>query len=207
MLGQDHNINRKTRNDMIKNAPLQQRSTGYVKWFNKKAGYGFIKLLDSSHRVDDVFSPPPLSEQEAHEEKNDIFVHFTNIRPKAVSFDDFEDLDLGEEDSGGQQPFRFLVKGEYIEFYLKPSHNPKYSFFASDVTGIFAGHIMCDMMSIRPYPSSMTPATPASTPTENCLLVLSQRSTPEDKRGVVDEPLFDRVKSKKSRRGPPQLSL
>ena len=190
---------------MIKNAPLQVRSTGYVKWFNKKAGYGFIKLLDSSNsnRVDGVYTSVSQIEQEAHEEKNDIFVHFTNIRPKAVNFGEVEE-DFGEENTvgGEQQAFRFLVKGEYIEFDLKTSRNPKYNFFASDVTGIFDGHIMCDMMSIRPspYPSDESSYPSCSSSTTTPALVLSKRST-----GDV-EPLFNRVVSKKNRRGPPPVT-
>ena len=114
-----------------------ERRTGFVKWFNKKSGFGFIKLLDPV--VVGATTRVEPEEEEEKEEKNDIFVHFSNIRPKAGAT-------VGAEEN---EEFRFLVKGEYIEFKLAVSNNPKYSHFASDITGIFQGHIMCEMMTVR----------------------------------------------------------
>ena len=87
-----------------------RRRVGFVKWFNKKSGYGFIKVLGPEINHDDVF------------------VHFSNLRGANID------------------GFRYLTKGEYIEFLLSPSTNPKHEFFATDVTGIYQGHLMCDFL-------------------------------------------------------------
>ena len=126
-----------------------ERRTGFVKWFNKKSGFGFIKLLDPVV-VGATTREPEEEEEKEEEEKNDIFVHFSNIRPKAGAT-------VGAEEN---EEFRFLVKGEYIEFKLAVSNNPKYSHFASDITGIFQGHIMCEMMTVRNSSSSSSAPPP-----------------------------------------------
>lgn len=36
-------------------ATTQSKSTGQVKWFNTKSGYGFITALDGDHKGNDVF--------------------------------------------------------------------------------------------------------------------------------------------------------
>lgn len=123
-----------------------ERRIGFVKWFNKKAGYGFIKLLDPAAAPTGVEGGTDGGAGGEGGEKNDIFVHFSNIRPKAAAAAAVEDCE-----------FRFLVKGEYIEFMLAVSNNPKYYYFASDVTGIFQGHIMCDMMTVRAPPPPLSP--------------------------------------------------
>ena len=44
------------------------RTIGMVKWFNKKQGYGFIRVLNGQYN------------------KQDIFVHFSSIRNKATEY-------------------------------------------------------------------------------------------------------------------------
>ena len=108
------------------------RNVGFVKWFNKKSGYGFIKLLQADQPL-----PSDDDDESSSDDKSDIFVHYTNIRPTTMTSSD------------AAAAHRYLMKGEYIEFVLTKSENPKYMYFAADVTGLFEGHIMCDM---RDYP-------------------------------------------------------
>ena len=75
-------------------------TTGSVKWFNTRAGYGFITTS----------------------EKEDIFVHQTNVCPKINTY-------------------RYLVNGEYVQFEMSEADGVKQ---AVNVTGINDGPLMCD---------------------------------------------------------------
>lgn len=58
----------------------------------------------------------------------DIFVHHTGI-------------------SSGQNQYKYLVQGEYVDFELKPSDTnsgPKYEVQATNVTGVCNGKLMCE---------------------------------------------------------------
>ena len=41
--------------DVVTPSASSSRLTGRVKWFNAKAGYGFISVTDSSRSISDVF--------------------------------------------------------------------------------------------------------------------------------------------------------
>ena len=83
------------------------RHIGNVKWFNNKAGYGFITTGENTD------SP------------KDIFVHYTNI-------------------SVGNEQYKYLVQGEYVEFDLTPTPEGAHEFQATKVTGIQGGATLCE---------------------------------------------------------------
>ena len=87
------------------------RQIGNVKWFNNKAGYGFITTGENTD------SP------------KDIFVHYTNI-------------------SVGNEQYKYLVQGEYVEFDLTPTPEGVHEFQATKVTGIQGGATLCERRRI-----------------------------------------------------------
>uniref|UniRef100_A0A6C0LCZ9 CSD domain-containing protein n=1 Tax=viral metagenome TaxID=1070528 RepID=A0A6C0LCZ9_9ZZZZ len=80
---------------------------GRVKWFNNKAGYGFISVTDGS------------------QSGNEIFVHHSGIN---VS----------------QEQYRYLVQGEYVQFYLDNTPGKVHAVQAKNVSGINGGMLMCE---------------------------------------------------------------
>ena len=62
-----------------------EHSNGRVKWFNNKAGYGFLTVSSGD------------------EEGSDVFVHHTAIQV-------------------GEEQFKYLVEGEYVEFLCTEPH-------------------------------------------------------------------------------------
>lgn len=86
----------------------QQRLSGRVKWFNNKAGYGFI-----------------TGSTEGEFKDQDIFVHHTSLVV-------------------GNQQYRYLVQGEYVEMNLVPVENSTHKYQASNVKGINGGLLMCE---------------------------------------------------------------
>jgi cold shock CspA family protein len=83
------------------------RKIGNVKWFNNKAGYGFITIGENTD------SP------------QDVFVHYTNIRV-------------------GNEQYKYLVQGEYVEFVLTATPDGPHAFQATSVTGIQGGATLCE---------------------------------------------------------------
>lgn len=77
---------------------------GRVKWFNNKAGYGFITVTDTG---------------------KDIFVHHSGINV-------------------GHEQYRYLVQGEYVQFYLDKTPGGTHSVQAKNVCGINNGMLMCE---------------------------------------------------------------
>lgn len=59
----------------------------------------------------------------------DIFVHHTEL---CVS---------------GKEMYKYLVKGEYVNFYLKPVENSAHQYAASQITGLFKNPLMCETKS------------------------------------------------------------
>lgn len=80
---------------------------GRVKWFNNKAGYGFITVSNGSHSGEDVF------------------VHHSAIEV-------------------GQEQYRYLVQGEYVDFKLCEVKDEKHKWQAGEVKGINTGKLMCE---------------------------------------------------------------
>ena len=86
-----------------------QMTSGRVKWFNNKAGYGFISVHDCETK-----------------EERDIFVHHTEIKV-------------------GQNQYKYLVQGEYVEFAIGPiTRDGKLDVHATVVSGMNGGKLMCE---------------------------------------------------------------
>ena len=83
------------------------RSTGRVKWFNNKSGYGFVTVTSKV------------------QEGTDIFVHHSAVKV-------------------GQEQYRYLVQGEYVEFTLSEVTDKEHKWQASNVSGINGGKLMCE---------------------------------------------------------------
>ena len=101
------------------------RSTGVVKWFNSKLGYGFVSSLDKNE---------------------DVFVHISELNTKSLSWNMDDEL---SPYSG-----LYLVPGEYIEYtrYWTPTvvnKKGEVKIHAREVTGIRRGHLMCEFRSIQ----------------------------------------------------------
>ena len=84
--------------------------TGRVKWFNNKAGYGFVTI---SHSVD------------GSKVGEDVFCHHSGVRV-------------------GEEQYKYLVQGEYVEFTLRASDNDSHPYQAANLTGMHGGKLMCE---------------------------------------------------------------
>ena len=62
---------------------LQGKHTGQVKWFNRRRGYGFIKILKSEDSEEDFIG-------------KDVFVHQSNISPKISTYRSLEENEYVE---------------------------------------------------------------------------------------------------------------
>lgn len=80
---------------------------GRVKWFNNKAGYGFISVT------------------EGEQSGKDIFVHHSGIKVRS-------------------EQYRYLVQGEYVEFFLDDTPSGTHEVQAKAVSGINGGMLMCE---------------------------------------------------------------
>ena len=83
------------------------KTSGRVKWFNNKSGYGFITISTGEY------------------EGTDIFVHHSSIKVE-------------------KEQYRYLVQGEYVEFFLKEMVDSEHKWQATDVSGISDGKLMCE---------------------------------------------------------------
>jgi CspA family cold shock protein len=87
--------------------PSPERLIGRVKWFNNKAGYGFLTVTDGTRSG------------------TDIFVHHSSINVE-------------------NQQYKYLVQGEYLEFYLNKTTSGPHEWQAIQVSGINGGKLMCE---------------------------------------------------------------
>lgn len=103
------------------------KTSGRVKWFNNKSGYGFITISAGEH------------------EGTDIFVHHSSITVV-------------------KEQYRYLVQGEYVEFYLKEMVDSKHKWQATEVSGISGGKLMCETrLETRATRTETTTSAPTST--------------------------------------------
>ena len=85
---------------------------GRVKWFNNKAGYGFITIIDGVDVGDKVGM--------------DIFSHHSAI-------------------TVGEEQYKYLVQGEYVEFSLSPVEgSEEHKFQAATIKGLKGGKLLCE---------------------------------------------------------------
>ncbi len=87
-------------------------SIGSVKWFNNKAGFGFVTVIDGEHSGKDVFA------------------HFSAIKV-------------------GNDQFRYLVQGEYIQFDLVKDESGKHEYVVANISGIKGGPLMCEVQNAQ----------------------------------------------------------
>ncbi len=86
--------------------------TAVCKWFNNKAGFGFLTVL-------------------AGDKKNeDVFVHHSGINV-------------------GDEQYKYLVQGEYVNFKLTSSENTEHPYQATSITGICGGPLMCETRNVQ----------------------------------------------------------
>ena len=101
--------------------------TGQVKWFNRRRGYGFIKIIQTRDNKE--------KENESFIGK-DVFVHQSHIKPQKSSY-------------------RSLEENEYVELGL--SVDDKNVTQAVNVTGILGGSLLCDVQTERPVRNFTVP--------------------------------------------------
>ena len=101
--------------------------TGQVKWFNRRRGYGFIKIIQTRDNE--------VADNESFIGK-DVFVHQSHIKPQKSSY-------------------RSLEENEYVELGL--SVDDQNVTQAVNVTGILGGSLLCDVQHERPVRTSSLP--------------------------------------------------
>ena len=113
------------------------RFIGQVKWFNTKAGYGFITVCGNDFLGKEVGTQLQSASQEDASmtenltnslnlfKGNDIFVHYSAITAENAQY-------------------KFLLQGEYVEFSIIGTDGGKYEYHAAKVSGIRGGTIMCE---------------------------------------------------------------
>jgi cold shock CspA family protein len=92
------------------------RYTGRVKWFNNKAGYGFITVTDTLVTSSTSTNIAPGT---------DVFVHHSAINVAV-------------------EQYKYLVQGEYVEFSVSPVSSGQHEFQCDSVSGIKDGKLMCE---------------------------------------------------------------
>jgi cold shock CspA family protein len=117
--------------------------TGRVKWFNNKAGYGFITITDSVKAVTGVDASDVVKSG------TDIFVHYSKI-------------------SLANKQYSYLIQGEYVQFQLEFFETGVHKIQASNVTGINGGKLMCETRrEFRITRNSYRDQHESSSPTQN----------------------------------------
>lgn len=107
-----------------------KREIGCVKWFNNKAGYGFLSVSS-----------------EGTSETRDVFVHHSAIKV-------------------GQEQYRYLVQGEYVEFAFATVTTEGHKYQAAEVSGVRGGMLMCETRNENRVPKTEQASRPPRVNTE-----------------------------------------
>lgn len=110
-----------------------KREIGCVKWFNNKAGYGFLSVSS-----------------EGSSERRDVFVHHSAIRV-------------------GQEQYRYLVQGEYVEFDFATVTSDGHKYQAASVSGVRGGKLMCETRNENRVPNTEHSRRPPRVNTEKTM--------------------------------------
>jgi cold shock CspA family protein len=131
---------------IVEEACRSKRDIGCVKWFNNKAGYGFLSVSS-----------------EGTSEPRDVFVHHSAIKV-------------------GQEQYRYLVQGEYVEFEFATVTTEGHKYQAANVSGVRGGKLMCETRNENRVPKTEQATRPPRVNTEK-----THRTMPSsDKKVVVD---------------------
>jgi cold shock CspA family protein len=103
---------------IVEEACRSKRDIGCVKWFNNKAGYGFLSVSS-----------------EGTSERLDVFVHHSAIKV-------------------GQEQYRYLVQGEYVEFSFATVTTEGHKYQAAEVSGVRGGKLMCETRNENRVPKT-----------------------------------------------------
>ena len=90
--------------------------TGRVKWFNNKTGYGFLTIIQDSEWGTD---------SEKSRVGQDVFAHHSAIVVE-------------------KEQYRYLVQGEYVQFWISDEVNDKYKYQAANIRGLGGGKLLCE---------------------------------------------------------------
>ena len=90
--------------------------TGRVKWFNNKTGYGFLTIIQDSEWGAD---------SEKSRVGQDVFAHHSAVVVE-------------------KEQYRYLVQGEYVQFWISDEVNDKYKYQAANIRGLGGGKLLCE---------------------------------------------------------------
>jgi cold shock CspA family protein len=125
-----------------------KREIGCVKWFNNKAGYGFLSV-------------PTVGSSELR----DVFVHHSAIKV-------------------GQEQYRYLVQGEYVEFSFSTVTTEGHKYQASQVSGVCGGKLMCETRNENRAPKTEQASRPPRVNTEKTHRTMPSSESRVDNDGV-----------------------
>lgn len=130
----------------VEDACRSKSEIGCVKWFNNKAGYGFLSVSS-----------------EGASEPRDVFVHHSAIKV-------------------GQEQYRYLVQGEYVEFEFATVTTEGHKYQAANVSGLRGGKLMCETRNENRAPKTEKVTRPPRVNTEK-----TQRTMPKDETRVGED--------------------
>jgi cold shock CspA family protein len=115
---------------IVEDVCRSKREIGCVKWFNNKAGYGFLSVSS-----------------EGISEPRDVFVHHSAVKV-------------------GQEQYRYLVQGEYVEFEFATVTTEGHKYQAAEVSGVRGGKLMCETRNENRAPKTEQASRPPRVNTE-----------------------------------------
>jgi CspA family cold shock protein len=131
--------------DAVTSSVAGDTLTGRVKWFNNKAGYGFITVTDGSRSG------------------SDIFVHHSGINVE-------------------NQQYKYLIQGEYVDFFLEKAESGSHEYYASSVHGVKGGKLMCETRRDFKLARSVYKITKPSSSTSTTDSNIDESKTPRQSR-------------------------